>query len=350
MTRLLKDIGLFDAAGPDGGSGARGGDGNTSNLGPPPSGTDTLTGKSAPAPAAGAGAGAAGRGGCPPNPSARTGLTANGGAAPPATVTTATSPAFCSPPTPPTPTPGAGQGQQHDPAIMAYLTKLLAFPEADAARALSNTSGNDLAAALDYLCLHTDDAGLKRGFRRGGSGGRGGGGGKGGGPAGIGGSSKIGGGAGGGRNVSAAARVGRKALAATPIEVRFSLFLFLSATATAVELLYFHVLCRTAGGRGEESSWGALIRVMSQSTTTTTSKCVLERHRAVGRVRYHAPPSFFQNFLQARLLHIEEGPRPKSNDALVDVLRELPFSLFTRCFHDFDANRPIRHRHYSCRG
>lgn len=86
---------------------------------------------------------------------------------------------------------------------MSYLTKLLAFPEADAATALSNTSGNDLAEALDYLCLHTDDAGLKRGFRRG----SGGGGGmiegrKGGG----------GGGGGGGRKVVAAASSGSSAI------------------------------------------------------------------------------------------------------------------------------------------
>lgn len=86
----------------------------------------------------------------------------------------------------------------YDPAIMAYLTELLAFPKADAERALSNTSGTDLAEALDYLCLHTDEAGLKKGFRRGVGSGRGRGegigarGGKGGGKA-------AGGGGGGGK-------------------------------------------------------------------------------------------------------------------------------------------------------
>ena len=37
----------------------------------------------------------------------------------------------------------------------------------DAARALSNTSGDDLGEALDYLCLHTDEAALKKYFCRG---------------------------------------------------------------------------------------------------------------------------------------------------------------------------------------
>lgn len=50
---------------------------------------------------------------------------------------------------------------------MAYLTRQLAFSEADAAQALSKTSGSDLGEALDYLCLHTDEAGLRNAFRRG---------------------------------------------------------------------------------------------------------------------------------------------------------------------------------------
>ncbi|CAM9318540.1 unnamed protein product [Ascophyllum nodosum] len=52
-------------------------------------------------------------------------------------------------------------------AVLAYLTEVLAFPEMDAARALSNTSGDDLGEALDYLCLHTDEAALKKYFCRG---------------------------------------------------------------------------------------------------------------------------------------------------------------------------------------
>lgn len=66
---------------------------------------------------------------------------------------------------------------------MAYLTKTLAFPEENASKALYETSGKDLAEALDYLCLHTDEAGLKKGFRKGSGGikpGAGGGGGRGG--------------------------------------------------------------------------------------------------------------------------------------------------------------------------
>lgn len=51
---------------------------------------------------------------------------------------------------------------------MAYLTCQLSFSEAAAARALSNTSGSDLGEALDYLCLHTGEAELKKAFRGGG--------------------------------------------------------------------------------------------------------------------------------------------------------------------------------------
>lgn len=58
-------------------------------------------------------------------------------------------------------------------AVLEYLTKVLAFPEADASRSLSNTSGGDLGEALDYLCLHTDEAALKKYFSRGGGGGGG---------------------------------------------------------------------------------------------------------------------------------------------------------------------------------
>lgn len=50
---------------------------------------------------------------------------------------------------------------------MAYLTRQLAFPEEDASQALSRTSGTDLGEALDFLCLHTDEAGLKKAFRTG---------------------------------------------------------------------------------------------------------------------------------------------------------------------------------------
>lgn len=80
---------------------------------------------------------------------------------------------------------------EHHEDMVNYLTNVLAFPKVDALQALSNTSGTDLAEALDYLCLHTDDAGLKRGFRRGiGGGGGGGGGGR---------SASGGGGRGGGK-------------------------------------------------------------------------------------------------------------------------------------------------------
>ncbi|CAN0184978.1 unnamed protein product, partial [Scytosiphon promiscuus] len=124
--RLLKDIGLFDS------------DGTPSSTGPPPPtpGISAPSGRSSPP---------------------------LGSAAPSTTGASASASASrLSSPPPTSPTPGNAQQQQHDPAIMAYLTRLLAFPEADAAAALSNTSGTDLAEALDYLCLHTDEAGLKR--------------------------------------------------------------------------------------------------------------------------------------------------------------------------------------------
>lgn len=95
--------------------------------------------------------------------------------------------------------------------MVNYLTKVLAFPTADALRALSNTSGTDLAEALDYLCLHTDAAGLKRGFHRG-TGGRlgvgGGGGGRG--ASGGGGTGRGKGGAGGGKRKVVTETVGAR--------------------------------------------------------------------------------------------------------------------------------------------
>lgn len=176
--RLLKDIGLFDPAGPDGGNSS------VNTLSPPnpprnaassgnPGGPNTATG--------------------PGGSSRQTSAEPAAAVASARGTTTATAAATSSHlPTPPAASQPQEQ-QQHDPAIMSYLTKLLAFPEADAATALSNTSGNDLAEALDYLCLHTDDAGLKRGFRRGSGGG-----------GGMGVGRKGGGGGGGGRKVVAA--------------------------------------------------------------------------------------------------------------------------------------------------
>ncbi|CAM9596845.1 unnamed protein product, partial [Ectocarpus sp. 4 AP-2014] len=149
--RLLKDIGLFDSAGPDGGNST------VSSAGPTPPPRNTASSGNPGGPIAATGPGASSRQ-TSAKPAAA-GASARGTTA----AITAATPSHL--PTAPA-VNQTQQKQQHDPAIMSYLTKLLAFPEADAATALSNTSGNDLAEALDYLCLHTDDAGLKRGFRR----------------------------------------------------------------------------------------------------------------------------------------------------------------------------------------
>ncbi|CAM9489042.1 unnamed protein product, partial [Laminaria digitata] len=46
---------------------------------------------------------------------------------------------------------GTASPEHHDDMVN-YLTNVLAFPKVDALQALSNTSGTDLAEALDYLC------------------------------------------------------------------------------------------------------------------------------------------------------------------------------------------------------
>lgn len=186
--RLLKDIGLFDAAGPDGGNSS----GNTLSSSDPP-------GNAAPSGNPGGPNTAAGPAGSSRQTSAEP---AAAGASARGTTTASDTAGSSHLPTPPAASQSQ-QGQQHDPAIMSYLTKVLAFPEADAATALSNTSGNDLAEALDYLCLHTDDSGLKRGFRRGSGGGGG---------VGVGVGRKGGGGRGGGRKVVGAASAGSSAI------------------------------------------------------------------------------------------------------------------------------------------
>ncbi|CBJ26801.1 hypothetical protein Esi_0045_0085 [Ectocarpus siliculosus] len=187
--RLLKDIGLFDSAGPDGVNSSSGS--TLSSAGPPPPPRNTASSGN-PNTATGPGASSRQTSAEP----AAAGASARGTT----TATTAAAPSHL--PTPPAASQ-TQQEQQHDPAIMSYLTKLLAFPEADAAAALSNTSGNDLAEALDYLCLHTDDEGLKRGFRRGSGGGGG---------VGVGRKGGGGGGGGGGRKVIAAASSGSSAI------------------------------------------------------------------------------------------------------------------------------------------
>ncbi|CAB1116377.1 unnamed protein product [Ectocarpus sp. CCAP 1310/34] len=162
--RLLKDIGLFDSAGPDGGNSSSGSTLSSAGPTPPPRNTTSPGDPGGPNTATGPGASSRQTSAEP----------AAAGASARTTTAATTAAAPSNLPTAPA-TSQTQQEQQHDPAIMSYLTKLLAFPEADAATALSNTSGNDLAEALDYLCLHTDDAGLKRGFRRGSGGGGGGG-------------------------------------------------------------------------------------------------------------------------------------------------------------------------------